>query len=182
VKERITLGLTISATGTKLKPIVICKGESDKCLNKFNLNKNIIGTHSSSGWINENIMLIVLDQIAKCSGGEKSILLLDQYDAHKTDKVKEYAESKNIILIYIPVGMTYKYQPLDVGINGILKAKMKQFYAEFLTSTIKFNDTNKIIEDTGTAYTHALFIKDVIRGWKSISIKTIKHSFDCLSQ
>ena len=43
--------------------------------------------------------------------------------SHKTQFIREYALTKNIELIYVPKGYTYKYQPLDVSINGIIKQK-----------------------------------------------------------
>src|SRR5205085_11276639 len=90
-KASITVGLTISASGSKLKPIIIAKGLTKRCLNKFNLKKDTIGTFTSSGWINESRMMLVLDQLAQRTNNEKSVLLLDQYEAHKTNLVKEYA-------------------------------------------------------------------------------------------
>lgn len=144
------------------------KGSTERCLNKFELKDNIISTYTKSEWINESKMLLILDQISEKTKNEKSVLLLDQYDAHKTEKVKEYAKSKNIELIYIPVGMTDKYQPLDVSVNGILKTKMRKSYSNFIA-----NNKNK-------TYTHAKCIEDMMLNYKSISIKTIKHSFDCL--
>ena len=80
----------------------------------------------------------------------------------------------------MPVGMTDKYQPLDVGVNGILKTKMKKYYSEFLIQNINFDHDNNIIEDKENTYMHKNFTKDLVRAWKSIDIKTIKHSFDCL--
>jgi hypothetical protein len=48
-----------------------------------------------------------------------SALVLDKFSAHTSEFIIEYAKEKNITLIFIPEGMTYKYQPLDVLINGI---------------------------------------------------------------
>lgn len=182
LKESVTLGLTVSASGSKLKPIIICKGKTEKCQKKFNLDKNtIIGTQSKSGWMNEDIMLLVLDQISEYSKDTKSVLLLDQYDAHKTDKVKNYAESKNISLVYVPIGMTDKYQPLDVGVNGIYKNKMRQYYTNYITNNTVFDNDNKIIEGNNKIiYKYTDFINDVINGWNSITTTTIEHSFNCL--
>lgn len=165
-----------------MKPIIICKGKTEKCQRKFNLDKNlIIGTQSKSGWINEDIMLLVLDQISERSKNAKSVLLLDQYDAHKTDKVKEYANSKNISLIYVPIGMTDKYQPLNIGVNGIFKNKMRQYYTNFITNNTIFDENNKIIENNNKIiYKYADFTNDVINTWKSINITTIQRSFNCL--
>ncbi len=67
-----------------------------------------------------------LRKFTKKTKGKKSVLLLDQYPAHCSDFIKDEAKKKNIKSIYVPKGLTYKYQPLDVLINGILKQKAKK--------------------------------------------------------
>lgn len=109
-----------------LKPILTTKGKTDRCLRKYHLTNEIIGTHSNNGWTNNGIIKIALDEIHKITNGHKSTLVLDQFPAHMTEYVKEYAKNKNITLIYVPIGLTYKYQPFDVSINGILKKKGKK--------------------------------------------------------
>ena len=81
----------------------------------------------------DNCILLILDQISKITKNEESVLLLDQYGSHITDKVTNYAKLKNIIIKYVPIGMTSKYQPLDVSINGILKNKISKKYATFIS-------------------------------------------------
>ena len=130
-RETFTLGLTISTNGKKLKPILVTKGKTDRCLNKFCLDNKIIGTYTDSGWVNDSIILILLDEIYKTTKGNTSVLLFDNHDSHKSERVKESAMSKNIILIYIPDGMTSVYQPLDVKINGIIKKKAVQKFTNF---------------------------------------------------
>lgn len=168
IKGAISIGLTISAIGAKLKPIVIGKGTTNRCLTKFSLKSDTIGAFSKSGWINESIMILVIDQIHKKVGDTKSVLLLDQYKAHRTERIREYANSKNITLVYVPIGMTGKYQPLDVTINGMLKAKMRKSYSMFIE-----NNKNE-------TYTHAKCISDLIINLKSISKKAVINSFNCL--
>jgi hypothetical protein len=96
-------------------------GETKKCLNKYQLNDEIIGTYSNNGWTNVGI----LDLIYETTNGRKSCLLLDQFPSHCDDFIKEYSIIKSIELIYVPKGLTHKYQPLDVMINGILKNHLK---------------------------------------------------------
>jgi hypothetical protein len=161
--------LTISHGGAFLKPILIAKGKTERCLKKFNINKSIIGTYTKSSWANENCILLLLDEIYKVTNGENSVLLLDKYDSHKTDKVMKYAKCKNIHLIYVPKGMTAIYQPLDTCINGIIKEKAIQKFSEF-----KAKNPNK-------KYNHEQCLIDIIKIKKSISKKTIIRSFSCLN-
>ena len=80
------------------------------------------------GWMNSGIMKILIDLINKKTLNKKACLLLDQHPSHTTKFVKEYAFNKNIELIFIPKGYTYKYQLLDVSINGIIKQKSKAIW------------------------------------------------------
>ena len=95
---------------------------------------------------------------------------MDQYRSHLTDKVKDYAVLKNIDIIYIPVGMTYKFQPLDTTINGILKNKAKKSYSKFIAS-----NHNQL-------YSHEQCIKDFLANKKEIKKGIIMRSFDCLKR
>jgi len=51
--------------------------------------------------VTEEIIKSTFDDINVAVNNEKSILILDKYHVHTTDNVKEYAESKNISLIYV---------------------------------------------------------------------------------
>jgi hypothetical protein len=168
LKEKPTIGLTISLGGAKLKPLLITKGQTEKCLKKYDLTDEIIGTRSDKGWINCDCLKLILDQIAKKTKNEKSLLLLDQYKVHKIDEIKLNAKKRNIELLYVPTGMTYKYQPLDVKINGILKSKMSNRYVKYVT------------EDNKPKYTHSLYVRDLLGSLKEIKKGTIIRSFDCL--
>ena len=167
-KESFTLGLTISLGGSFLRPIIVAKGKTQRSLKKFNLDENVIGTCSKSGWVNEDIILILLDEIYKKTKGENSVLLLDKHDSHKTSKVRKYAIDKNIHLIYVPEGMTSIFQPLDICINGIIKEKAIQKFSNF-----KANNPNK-------KYKHIQCLIDILEIKKSITKKVIIKSFDCI--
>jgi hypothetical protein len=92
------------------------------------INDQVIGTYSNNSWMNGGIMKILLDTISEKTLNKKACLLLDQHPSHITNFVKDYVLSKNIKLIYIPKGYIYKYHPLDVGINRIIKQKSKAIW------------------------------------------------------
>ena len=150
-----------------LMPILTAKGKTKLCLKKYNLDdKKITGTFSNNGWTNNGIMKIVLEQIYTKTGGKESVLLLDAFSAHCNDFIKKEAESKNIKLIYVPVGLTHKYQPLDVLINGILKQKGKRFWRE------------EIVKDPNIKITNSDAVKHFLKAKEEITSKIIKKSFD----
>ena len=110
-----------------LIPILTAKGKTKLSLKKYDLNDTkIMGTYSNNGWVNNGIIKIALEQIYLNTKGKSSVLLLDQFSAHTDDFIQNEAKERNIKLIFVPKGLTYKYQPLDVLINGILKQKAKK--------------------------------------------------------
>lgn len=140
-------------------------GKTERCLNKFNLNNDIIGTHTSSGWTDDEIMKKCLDNIYNETQGAKSYLLLDQYTSHITDNFKKHAKEKNINLIYVPIGLTYKYQPLDVSINGILKSKGRALWIQ------------EIIDNPYVNITRSDSIKHFLKAVNELQKNHIKDSF-----
>jgi len=164
-KEGFTLTLIISAGGFMLTPILTAKGKTNTCLKKYKLDNNINGTYSNNGWTNNGIMKIALEQIYNQTNGEKSVLLLDQYSTHCSDFTKDEVKLRNIELICVPKGLTYKYQPLDVLINGILKKKSKTLWRQ------------EIIKDPNTKITNADAVKHFLTAKEDITSEIIIKSF-----
>ena len=160
--------MTISLSGKFLRQAVVAKGKTNRCLNKFKLNNNVIGMYTESSWVNDNCILVILDEIFKMTDGIQSVLLLDKHETHKTEKVKNYAKEKNIHLIYVPDGMTSIYQPLDISINGIIKEKAIQKFSNFKAKTPNIK------------YKHDQCIADILEIKKTITKKTIIGAFNCL--
>jgi hypothetical protein len=147
--------------------MIITKGKTDRCLTKFNIkNDEVIGIYTKNGWSNETCIKLVLDQIAKKTDCENSVLLLDQYPSHTTDDIKNYAKERNIKLQYVPTGLTSKYQPLDLKINGILKNLAIKSY------------TKKLVDDPEMIYSCSNCLDDLLENIKKVKKRTIMSSFD----
>jgi hypothetical protein len=129
-------------------------------------NTKILGTYSNNGWANNGIVKIALEEIYKTTKGFPSALLLDQFTIHTDEFVKKEAKEKNIELIYVPKGLTSKYQPLDVLINGILKQKAKKLWR------------HEIIKDPDMKITNADAVKHFLTAKEDITSEIIKKSFD----
>ena len=164
-KNAFSVAFIISASGNLLKPIIIAKGKTNRCIRKFTLNDDFIGTHSNNGWINNGIMKIIVDSIYDKTKGRNCVLLLDKHSSHQSDFTIQYAKSKNICLLFIPTGMTSIYQPLDVRVNGTIKSVARKLWRK---SAIK--DINKKIQ-----YNDA--IQHIRESIKLLSKQTIIDSF-----
>ena len=166
-KDGFTITLTISYGGNVLIPILTVKGKTELCLKKYDIDKGkILGTYSNNGWVNNKIILIALEQICNHTDGKDSALLLDQFAVHCTEFIKKEAKKRNIELIYVPKGLTYKYQPLDVLIHGILKQKAKYLWRQQITKEPDLKITN------------ADALKHFLKAKEDITPEIIKKSFD----
>ena len=59
-----------------------------------------------------------------------SLLFLDTFSAHLTDKVKDAFQNSNTTVLVIPDGCTSILQPLDVSINKPIKAYMRNSWVQ----------------------------------------------------
>ena len=98
--------------------------------------------------------------------GQQSCLLLDQFPSHLEEYIKDEADKRNIELIYVPKGLTYKYQPLDVLINGILKQKAKNEWRKEITK-----NPNMKIKSSDS-------VQHFLNALNEITSEIIKKSFD----
>ena len=150
-----------------LIPVLTAKGKTNLCLKKYDLDKTkISGTYSNNGWVNNGIIRIILEEIYKNTKGKHSALLLDQFPVHTNDFIIDEAKKRNIELIHVPKGLTSKYQPLDVLINGILKQKAKKLWREEIT------------KDPDIKITNADAVKHFLKAKDDITSEIIKKSFD----
>lgn len=171
LKENVTACITESLNGTFLNTIIIVKGKTERSFIKYGkVPNNLSLSKSNSGWITCEIMKQILKQIYEKTRGLKSVLVLDRFGVHMLDLIKNDAKTKNIILLFIPEGMTAKYQPLDYSINAILKEKLKTKY------------TNFIINNNNNQYTLNNFLVDFSDSLSSIEKNIIIKSFDCLKK
>lgn len=145
-KNGFTSVFIVSAGGIFHNPFVIIKGKTEKCLTKTKTtdNKNIILKYSENGWINCDIIKSIFQYISGLACGKKCALILDSYSVHTDEIVKKYAKELDIDLIYVPSGRTPFNQPLDISINGVIKAMgsklIREKYMENPLEKIKISD------------------------------------------
>jgi hypothetical protein len=82
---------------------------------------------------------------------ERIFLLLDKFSAHCSEEVLKTAAELNIELIFIPAGLTNELQPLDVGINSVLKSKHSAMYRR------------NLLHNRGQKYKPEHALRDMIR-------------------
>ena len=74
--------------------------------------------------------LLFDDVLIPYFGGKRGYLILDCFWAHQNVSVVEHLEAAGISIIEVPAGQTGDLQPLDVGVFGAVKAKIRQSWAD----------------------------------------------------
>jgi len=132
-KNRFTCVLGILSNGVKLPPFVVFKG---KRLPK-NLPNGIFVYMNEKGWMNEELTKIWIDRVwnnRPNSFNQKSLLVMDSFEGHKTELVKENCRKSKCDLAIIPGGLTSVVQPLDVCVNKPFKDKLRNKWNQWMTS------------------------------------------------
>lgn len=142
-KRHLTVLLAVSADGNMLPPMVVFKGKREL---KFPVPSNWIVTVQEKGWMDEALMLRWIQDIyLKYTGKERSLLVLDSFRAHKTEKVLKALRKGNTVPAIIPGGCTSKIQPLDVSINKPFKAELRKEWTAYMrTASQKLSVGEKV--------------------------------------
>jgi DDE superfamily endonuclease len=89
------------------------------------------------GWFNEHVMVEWINSIWKVYGAkedEKTLILLDDFSVHLTEKVKQGFTDCTTAVEYISPGYTSKLQLCNVGINKPFKDRLQREYDIWLTN------------------------------------------------
>ena len=62
--------------------------------------------------------------------GKRLCLILDQYGAHINPQVRDYANSLNIRMVFVPKGATSFLQPLDRRVFGQMKLHARSIWQQ----------------------------------------------------
>ncbi|CAM1308344.1 Uncharacterised protein r2_g1824 [Pycnogonum litorale] len=127
------------ADGTKLKPMVIFKRKTIPKGEK--MPAGVLVHCHPKGWMDEDGTILWLNQVWNRRPGallkKKSLLVWDQFRAHKTEKVKEKLSSLKTTQGMIPGGLTSLLQPLDVVLNKPFKDRVRKHWMHWMSTEEK---------------------------------------------
>jgi hypothetical protein len=164
-KACLTAHATISAAGEKLPLLLLAEGKTPV------VETTQIGDvqehwkdHTPNGWQTEETFMKYLLNVRLHKGWDcgQLHLLVDLHKSHNTEHVKYVAGTLDIVLHWIPASRTGKYQPLDVGVFGVLKAGAKRLFRKR--------------QDVKRTKLHA--VEDLLWVWDQLSPDTIRESWD----
>ena len=107
---------------------------------KIGKKHGVVVAMQEKGWMDENIMKIWIEKIWRSRigglGRRRSLLVLDSFQAHKTEQVEGSFKSENTDFVVIPGGLTSVLQPLDVCLNKPFKDRVRQKWVEWMAEGI----------------------------------------------
>lgn len=171
MKKRITAVLAITSSGQMLPCMVILKGL--KKVPKIPVPSNIILRAAFKGSMTENLMIDWIDSVLKPHVISKSVLILDDFASHKTDKVKEKLENLDVSYKLIPPQTTHYHQPLDVLIMSVFKAAMRNEYENWISNSPAIYTA----KGNRKSPSHSTIIQFISNSLKKIHSDTIVKSF-----
>lgn len=129
---RITVALTVTATGKKMPPLLIWKGGKQS----IQKHGSVYVAYQERAWMNSNLLLqwigLMYPAVLDSCGGRG--LVWDSMRAHISKDVKAKCISKNIEMMVIPGGLTPYVQAGDIGIFKSFKDGLSRVIDEWQRS------------------------------------------------
>lgn len=136
--QSITLCMIINAVGNALPPVFIYPRArvNNTMVESGPPGSIILGNSPGSHWMTQTLFLEVLKHIVqqtKCSNNDPILILMDNHESHCSLEAVLYARENGITFVTFPPHCSHKLQPLDVGVLGPFKAKMKIAQNDWMT-------------------------------------------------
>jgi hypothetical protein len=175
-REWVSIVEAVSATGRKIRPLVIFKGKDLQ--SSWFPHDNIpdwFYTSSEKGWTSNNVAfewlqrIFLIDTVPKNSIGR--ILVLDGHGSHITVDFLYTCKVNNVHLVFLPAHSSHVLQPLDLSCFSPIKSR----YRQQIASLASLDDSAKIKKHRFIEYYHCAreesLTERVIRaGWKASGI------------
>lgn len=158
-KKMITAMATVSMSMTKLPLFLIAKGKTERVeANQLGDISYHMSVHSEDGWMTQETFETYLKWLRQqYYDDDKLYLIVDCYKVHTSSQSDEIAKALNIELMFIPPGMTDKYQPCDRTIFGCLKASTKSQISKIM------------FDDPGTKIGMKMAVQVFIWSWEHLN-------------
>ena len=137
---RVTVAVTVTASGDFLKPIIIFKGKPGARIerNEFpTFHDSNFYACQERAWMDERVMrmwihLVLKPHVETAPPEIQPVLLLDSYRCHLMATVVNDIEDLGVEIIHIPGGCTGLCQPVDIGIGKPLKSRARQLWESWM--------------------------------------------------
>jgi len=130
-REWVSIIECISASGSKLKPMVVFKGKSlQTTWFPSNSIPDWLYTTSQNGWTSNSIGLAWINSIfipdTASPEGRNRLLILDGHGSHIDIEFIWACKGANIHLLFLPAHTSHVLQPLDLAPFSVIKSKYRK--------------------------------------------------------
>jgi hypothetical protein len=146
-KMRCTVSLTVAADGSRLKPMMIFKGERNGRIAVRELPSSefssdlVLACQPNAYQDSENLLTwvdgVLVPHLQEKAAGTPVVLFLDEFSAHSTAEFLSKLESIGVQLKLIPGGCTWLVQPVDVGIGKPFKDRVRAKWWEWMIEMVQ---------------------------------------------
>jgi hypothetical protein len=99
------------------------------------------------------------------------LLILDAYHIHMMGTVVNRVQSLGIKVIHIPPGFTYLCQPVDVGINKVIKCGMREKWEDWML------EGDGIVDGVAKEPTQKLIAERLVDVYTNMDAKTVRKAW-----
>lgn len=177
--KRVTLAVTVDAAGKMLPPMLIFKGTPNG-----RIANREFGTYPERGhyacqkkaWMDEEMMhkwidLVLIPWKETTTPGVVPLLILDAYRVHMMGTVVNRVQSLGIEVIHIPPGCTYLCQPVDVGINKVIKCGMREKWEDWML------EGDGIVDGVAKEPSRKLVAEWLVDVYTNMDAKTVRNAW-----
>jgi DDE superfamily endonuclease len=176
-QEWVTVIECISATGEKIPPFVILKGE--------NIMTSWIPTNisdgwkfgcTSTGWTNNFYGVVWIKHFDSMTRSnlqsleEYRLLICNGHDSHISADFISYCIQHRIDVILLPPHSSHMLQPLDVAVFGPLKTAISNQLSRFIGMGIRWIQKVEWLERFVNAREKAITKENILSGWRGAGI------------
>lgn len=139
--------------------------------------KGIVVRAQEKGWMDDELVLDWIKSVWQNRPGamlaKRSLLVLDSFRGHLTDRVKKQLGSIRTDMAVIPGGLTGVLQPLDVSINRPFKVEFRRQYSEWIAN----GDHDETPTGRLKRAPLATVLGWILTAWNSVSTDIVSRSF-----
>ena len=177
--KRVTLAVTVDASGTMLPPMIIFKGAPNGRIANREFGTYPDGGHyacQKKAWMDEDMMnrwidLVLVPWKDSKAPGIVPILVLDVYRVHMMGTIVNRIQSLGIEVIHIPAGCTYLCQPVDVGVNKSIKNGMREKWEDWMM------EGDGIVHGAAKEPSCQLVAKWLVEVYRRIPAQTVRNAW-----
>lgn len=167
--ELVTFCAIITATGNALPPVYVFPRVHFKDYFLNGAPEGSLGLANRTGWMNADSHIKVLKHIQKHTSSTKDnpiLIMCDNHESHVSIEAVNFCRDNGIVYLSFPPHTSHKLQPLDIGVFGPFKAKLKVSFNDWhITNVGKTLSIHQIAQLTTSAFLLSFTPKNITSGF-----------------